>query len=254
MHYFARGMTQHARRNYDAAIADFDEVIKHDPYHADAYGARGLARHWKGNYAEAVADYDRALEIVPPNVLVYGARGRAKFSLGKADEAIADYDEAIKAEPKKARHYLDRGDALASQGKMEAADASFRGALRVAPEDPLALTHFGYFLAKHDRHLAEALELLRRAHAARPKDASILHALGWAHFKLGHLEEAERHLSDSVRRGNDSPFLHEHLGDTYARQGKTQKARDAWKKALSRADDAESRARLEGKLSGAEKD
>jgi tetratricopeptide (TPR) repeat protein len=247
-------MTQHERRNYDAAIADFDEVIKRDAYHADAYGARGLAQHWKGNYAAAIADYDRALEIVPPNVFAYGVRGRAKFSLGKVDEALADYDEAIKAEPKKARHYLDRGEALASQGKMEDAEASFREALRVAPEDPHALNLVGYFLVRRDKNLAEALDLIRRAAAARPKDPSILHALGRAHFKLGHLDEAERHLTDSARRGNDSPFLHEHLGDTYARQGKTQKARDAWKKALSRADDAEFRARLEGKLSGAEKD
>lgn len=92
-----------------------------------------------------------------------------------------------------------------------------------------------------------------RAVAAQPAEPAFLHSLGWAHFKLGRFEEAERHLSESVRRGGASALVHEHLGDAYDRQGRTRPARDAWSKAISLSARAEDKARLKRKLSGAER-
>lgn len=59
---------------------------------------------------------------------------------------------------------------------------------------------------------------------------------------------AERYLKESVGRDGEAALAQEHLGDVYARRGETRLARDAWKKALSRAVEAASQARLKARL------
>jgi predicted negative regulator of RcsB-dependent stress response len=67
-------------------------------------------------------------------------------------------------------------------------------------------------------------------------------------LKLGHLDEAERYLSESVTRDGTSALSQEHLGDVHASRGNTQLARAAWNRALSLSVEAESKVRLERKL------
>jgi tetratricopeptide (TPR) repeat protein len=49
----------------DRAIADFDEAIRIDPNHANAFNSRGNAYYAKGDRNRAIADYDRAIAINP---------------------------------------------------------------------------------------------------------------------------------------------------------------------------------------------
>lgn len=253
-YYYVRGAIQVSRREYDAAIADLTKVINRDAYSAEVYYARGFAHHWKGNYDAAIADYDRAIEIFPPVTLAFGVRGRARLSQGKIADALTDFDEAIKAAPKKAVYHQDRGDALKALGNLKNAEDSYREALRLAPRDPVVLNHLGYFLVEQNRNLNEALELIQRAAEARPANPVFTHSLGWAHFKLDHLEEAARYLSESVRLDGTSALTQEHLGDVYARRGDTRQARAAWSKALSLASEEGAKARLKVKLNDAMKE
>jgi tetratricopeptide (TPR) repeat protein len=213
-YYYSRGLSQLARHDYDAAIADFTQVIGFDAYYADAYHGRGLAHAGKGNYDAAIADYDQAVEFIPPVIEAFTSR------------AIV----------------------LQAQGKLGAAEDSYRAAARLAPDDVVVLNKLGYFLAEQNKDLAEALKLTQRAVDAQPANPSFLDSLGWVHFKLGHLDEAERYLNESVRLNRESALTHEHLGDVYARRGETRQARDAWKKALSISVEAASQARLKEKL------
>jgi len=110
------------------------------------------------------------------------------------------------------------------------------------------LNQLGYFLAEQNKDLTEALNLIQRAVDAQPANPSFLGSLGWVHFKLGHLDEAERYLSESVRLNEASALTQEHLGDVHARRGETRQAREAWKNALSRSVEAASQTRLKEKL------
>jgi predicted Zn-dependent protease len=79
--------------------------------------------------------------------------------------------------------------------------------------------------------MTEALQLIQRAVALQPANPFFLDSLGWAYFKTGKLNEAERYLSDSVRLDGSSAIRQEHLGDTYMRLGKSELVRAAWNKA-----------------------
>ena len=54
--YYGRGASNFALQNYDAAIADYDAVIRLDPEFIDAYADRADAHEAIGNTAEAARD------------------------------------------------------------------------------------------------------------------------------------------------------------------------------------------------------
>jgi Flp pilus assembly protein TadD len=92
--------------------------------------------------------------------------------------------------------------------------------------------------------------MIQRAVRAEPTNSSFLDSLGWAYFKLGKLDEAERHLSEAARRDTASATIHDHLGDLYLRRGKTEQARAAWQKALALTVEADEITRIKAKLNG----
>ncbi|HKR01012.1 MAG TPA: tetratricopeptide repeat protein [Pyrinomonadaceae bacterium] len=135
-------------------------------------------------------------------------------------------------------------------GDPKGSEESLRRILANDPDNATALNNLGYFLVERNERLTEALEMIQRAVRANPTNSSFLDSLGWAYFKLGRLEEAERHLTDAARRNGSSIAIQEHLGDLYQRRGKTEMARTAWQRALSLAVETQDTARIKAKLSG----
>ena len=90
--------------------------------------------------------------------------------------------------------------------------------------------------------------MIERAVAAAPENAAFLDSLGWAHFKLGRLDPAEKYLLDSLKLRPDSAAVLEHLGDVYLKQGKEEMARHKWQEALLVSHERGEAARLKQKL------
>ena len=135
-------------------------------------------------------------------------------------------------------------------GDPKGAEDSLRRILAKDPDNPTALNNLGYFLVERNERLTEALEMIQRAVKADPTNASYLDSLGWAYFKLGKLEDAERYLIEAADRRPTSVTIQEHLGDVYQQRGKMDLARAAWRKALSLSVEAKETARIKAKLSG----
>ncbi|MGB6017397.1 MAG: caspase family protein, partial [Nodosilinea sp.] len=73
--------------------------------------AQGNEKYAVRDYQGALAAYDEALHIDPSNTYAYTSRGNAKLGLGDKEGAITDYDEAIRLDPKNAIAYQNRGNA-----------------------------------------------------------------------------------------------------------------------------------------------
>jgi len=135
-------------------------------------------------------------------------------------------------------------------GDTKGSEESLRRILSKDLKNATALNNLGYFLIERNERLNEALELIQRAVRTEPDNSSFLDSLGWAYFKLGKLDEAERSLTEAARRNNLSATIQEHLGDLYERRGKLEMARTAWQRALSLVIAAGDTARLKAKLNG----
>jgi Flp pilus assembly protein TadD len=140
---------------------------------------------------------------------------------------------------------------LARDKRHDEAEALYREAIALRPEDPAALNDLGYMNADRNVRVAEALQLIDRALRKWPEAPHLLDSRGWALFRLGRLEEAERELRRALAKTGDPDVL-DHLGDVLAARGRRTEAEAEWRKALGFDTlDDDHRKKIEAKLAGA---
>ena len=105
VNYLKRGQIWKHKKEYDIAIADYNEAIRLDPQSALAFNNRGYAWHNKKEYDKAIADYNEAIRLDPQSALAFNNRGYAWHNKKEYDKAIADYNEAIRLDPQSAEAY-----------------------------------------------------------------------------------------------------------------------------------------------------
>ena len=120
-----------------------------------------------------------------------------------------------------------RAAALEQLGEVEASSALFRQLVEAEPDDANAANYLGYMWADREMHLDEALELIVRAVAIDPENSAYLDSLGWVHFRLGDLDEAERWLRRAVDLGGDfgDGTIYCHLGEVLLAGGERDEGR-----------------------------
>ncbi len=132
--YYNRGLAWQAKGDIDKALADYEESIRLDPKHANAYIARGNVWWAKGDHAKAQADYEESIRLDPKSANAYIGRGNAWQSKGDLAKAQADYEEAIRLDPKHANAYIGRGNVWWAKGDHAEAQAAFDEAIRLDPK------------------------------------------------------------------------------------------------------------------------
>ena len=90
--------------------------------------------------------------------------------------------------------------------------------------------------------------MIRRAVDQRPDDGYIVDSLGWAHYRLGNMEDAVKNLERAVELKPDDPTINDHLGDAYWRTGRQLEAQFQWQHALQLKPDADEAKKIEEKM------
>lgn len=104
--YVQRGNAYTRNKDYDRAIADFNQAMQLDPKFALAYSDRGLTYAIKRDYNRAIADASRAIELDPKLALAYVNRGNSYTANKNYDAAIADYTRALQLMDKEVHSYV----------------------------------------------------------------------------------------------------------------------------------------------------
>jgi len=178
-----------AAKEYEAAIASYDQALKIKPDYYEAWNNRGNALGKLGRLEEAIASYDQALKIKPDYHKVWNNRGVALGKLGRLEEAIASYDQALKFRPNYHEAWNNRGVTLGKLGRLEEAIASYDQALKFKPDYYEAWYGRGYALDDLGR-LEEANSSYEQALKFKPDYHEAWYGRGYALQKLGRLEEA----------------------------------------------------------------
>jgi tetratricopeptide (TPR) repeat protein len=120
-----------------------------------------------------------------------------------------------------------RAAALERLDQVDESASLFRKLVEDEPNDANAANYLGYMWADREMHLEEALELIARAVALDPENSAYLDSLGWVHFRLGDLEEAERWLRRAVDLGGDlgDGTIYCHLGEVLVVGGQMDEGR-----------------------------
>ena len=175
---------------------------------------------------------------------LYNEAKRGKDAIQTANQALT----AARSDEEKQIAKVVLASAQQVSGDFKSAEETLRTLLKQMPRNPMALNNLGYFLVERNVKLTEALDLIQQAVKIDQNNPSYLDSLGWAFFKLGKLDEAEKNLRNAARL-ESSATIFEHLGDVYQKQNKPEQAKSAWRKALNSSSDKETSDRLKLKLS-----
>jgi tetratricopeptide (TPR) repeat protein len=120
--------------------------------------------------------------------------------------------------------------------RIDVVEARLARLVELKPSSAHALNALGYTLVDRTTRIEEGLALIQRALALAPDDPFILDSVGWAQFRLGKLDEAEKYLRQAMEQRPD-PEIAAHLGEVLWAKGERALAQDVWQSQLKNAPD-----------------
>jgi tetratricopeptide (TPR) repeat protein len=196
-----------------------------------------------------------ARDLLAPLASGASANPAVLYLLAEAQRAMKDLPSAEQtalrlraAAPQDVRGLYVLAQILDDKHDVEGAERALRQILEHDPLDATALNYLGYMLADHGSRLDEAVDLVQRALKVEPENPSFLDSLGWAYFRLGHLDKADGPLTTAATKLPGNSVVQDHLGDLRFRQERYADAAAAWEQSLSGDGDSIDRAAIEKKL------
>ncbi len=167
---------------------------------------------------------------------------------GRRPEAIAAFADLITRAPDNGSLVIEYASLLEKAGRAAEAERALRDRLAADPLDANVLNSLGYMLAERGERLDEAVGLVQRALKVEPANPSFLDSLGWAYFRQGRLDLAERPLTDAAASMPANSVILDHLGDLRFKQQRYGDAAAAWERALAGDGDAIDRDAVQKKM------
>ncbi len=96
--YYGRGFAWLAKKEYDKAIADYNEVLRLTPQLADGYACRANIWEFKGEFEKALADYSEAIRFDAG--MAYAYDGRAWIWAACPNPRLRDGKKAVESATK----------------------------------------------------------------------------------------------------------------------------------------------------------
>ena len=267
---FLEKLARDFRQNeqYQQAIETFQKLSALNPDAAPEAAVEVIATYQaQKDYPSALKEADAAEKKFPKEVAVTVAHAQLLADTGKMDQAATELktllngkdDRAIyfelaqayekgkrwsemasaldqaeklsKGDEEKLNVYFMRGAMLERQKKFDEAEAEFRKVLAIDANNDNALNYLGYMLADRNVRLDEAYDMIKKALDLRPDSGAYLDSLGWVSYRQGKYTDAEGLLIRALQKQPD-PTVHDHLGDVYAKLGKTKEAVAQWQLSL----------------------
>ena len=116
---------------------------------------------------------------------------------------------------------------------FDRAEEQFKKVIAIDPTNGPALNYYGYMLGDLGIRLDEAQSMVQRALKEEPNSGAYLDSLGWIYYKENKLADAEATLLKAVQRESHDATIRSHLGDVYAKSGRTDLAAVEWEKSLN---------------------
>jgi tetratricopeptide (TPR) repeat protein len=249
--WMALGVLHAGTGERDQSIGELRKAIALDPQQTTPYEALSSLLMMQQRPEEALAVWRQLEKASPTNVMAAERIGAILLDLKRYSEAVQELEGAVSRDPGNATLLTQLGAAYVQSGSGAKATSTFESALRADPSD-YNLNNVAYEMADANLNLTEALQdaqkVVRDEEAktakididhADPEDfatsshlAAYWDTLGWAYFRAGDLEEAEKYLQASWHLSQD-PEIADHLGQLYEKEGKKREAKKAYESAVA---------------------
>lgn len=182
-------------------------------------------------------DAEKALEYFPNQVTFLYFYGLGSERTGEFDEAIYAFEKLRKVGNADKEILLQSLSSLGTvyhkTGQNTKSNEAFDQALNLSPGNPLILNNYAYYLALRHERIDDAERMAKQALDKQPNSSSVQDTYGWIMYLKGNFNEAQ-HWIKRAADNEGGAEVWEHLGDVYHKQGETEKAVDAWQKAIEK--------------------
>jgi tetratricopeptide (TPR) repeat protein len=148
-------------------------------------------------------------------------------------EAYAVMETAAQRFPKNPDLLYDFALLAEKMGKVDVMETQLREVMAQAPDNHHAYNALGYSLAERNVRLQEAYGLIAKALEMAPDDPFIMDSMGWIHYRMGNLNEAEKFLRRAYGVRKDAE-IGIHLGEVLWQKGDKSAAQALWRDARAK--------------------
>jgi tetratricopeptide (TPR) repeat protein len=199
---------------------------------------------------------DKALQAITeqavtknrPEMLLAG--GRACYSAGQYRDAERYAKKLVTDEPNHLNARLLLGDSLMKIGELadprgdvertqafEKAADQYREVLKMNAENMIAANNLAWVIGVHLGRPHRAIEELQTAYKGKLSEtnkalpAEVLDTIGYLHLRMDHYSDAQKYLEEAASRRPASAEIQVHLGETYLKQDRADRAKACFDKA-----------------------
>ena len=179
-----------ASGNLEEAKYLCEEILKENPYQADALHLSGLIYLNENNYTQALEVYIKALVINSNNPSYHCNLGLAYLHTNTYDSAVKHFRKAITLQPNMACAHRDLCQALLKVNDIKAAIASGKKAVALAPDEATAYKNLALAYAARGNFNASFKNQIK-ASQLLPDNPGIQFDLGNAYVSRGDIDKAK---------------------------------------------------------------
>ena len=247
------GQVYMGTRQQEEGIEALRKAVASDPRQPIAYKVLAFALASADRADEAIQVWHDLAKVAPDDRDISGNLGSLLAANKRYREAVPYLETAVKLYPRGSHQWLTLGSVYLQTGEDDKALAAFDKVAELAP-GPGSKNDIAYLLADAGKHLDLALryaqEAVREVESASQKvrldslaagdlgHTSALwmdwDTLGWVHYRLGHLKEAETYLAAAWSLAQD-PVVGDHLGQVYEQEHRRQEAIHVYRLVASQA-------------------
>ena len=211
---FDRAQTYFNLSDFHAALADYDEILRHDGKNVDALLYRSLTYRQMNKYSEALGDLELAAKQPDAPEARIHFQASMIYSLKKEDKsAELEYELGLKAPATSELDWISRGQAGMNKHPEQAIDA-FDRALEIAPDSLVALRSKAAVLSKQE-HNDKAVEVLDEALRLYPGSVLARTSRGTLLARLGKWDLAVKDAEECLRL-DPRPMIRYRVAGIYA--------------------------------------
>ncbi len=225
--------------NDKAALADFEEAVRHDNTKYKYFHNRGVSYGIAGELEKAQEDFEHCIRLERGFEKAYFNLGEVLFALGKPDEAIRNYTRAVEIDPNDSDAYNARGFAYYETAKYRSAVEDFNRALQANSKNFKALTNRGIVYGDRGYH-EQSIKDFQAAIEANPNFGPAYHAAAWFRAtcpaeRFRRADLALRSAEKAIELDGESARYLDVLAAAQARSGEFEKAVQTQQRAIEMA-------------------
>ena len=210
------------------ALAFIDNVLKANPNNMVAKIIQGQLYTLAGNQQQASQVFNEIIQAQPNNPVGYQQLAILQQSQNKMAEAETTVNNGLIGSPKDFALKLSQASIFEATKRFDEAIKVYEEMILVRPDSDILANNLASLLTDHRTDkpsMTRAYELAKIS-----KDSQIpqfLDTYGWASYKTGNLDEAEKALKTAIAKSPEVAIFHYHLAKIYLAKNDNAQAKQA---------------------------